>query len=289
MMRLLIGAALGSAIVAVLWFDWRTDQQGATVKAFPLSVVIGVMALIAYTEMLRLLKAKGVEVLWISGGFGALALATMPVWWQIIDSRSDPRGFHVLLLLGFLVLFVFFDQLAQRSTDTALLRIAGTVLSMLYIGVGCALVLAIRLAYDAPGLIVFLVAVKATDTGAYFTGVLFGRHKLVPKLSPSKSWEGLIGGLLCGTIAAVVVHALTASWWPFWAGRLHWALWQTAILAAALGLAGQIGDLCESLLKRSAHVKDSGQMLPEFGGVLDMLDSLLTAAPVGMVLLAILD
>ena len=123
----------------------------------------------------------------------------------------------------------------------------------------------------------FLAAVKCTDIGAYFVGSAVGRHKLIVWLSPGKSWEGLIGGLAFAAGVSILVA---------WAWKIDAAVWEAAVFGVAVALAGQFGDLCESLLKRSARVKDSGAALPEFGGVLDLLDSPLLAAPVGYVLLA---
>lgn len=108
-----------------------------------------------------------------------------------------------------------------------------------------------------------------TDAGAYFAGMAFGRHKLAPRLSPKKTWEGAIGGVLAATFMSLA--------WGTWIG-LPW--WHCAILGPALGILGQVGDLCESALKRDIGVKDFGVVLPGHGGILDRFDSLLFTAPV---------
>ena len=285
-LRIVFGAIAIAVLLGILWLDWHLEQTGSTIVGLPVGVLAAVLALIAFIEMVRLLATKGVEILWISGGLGAAGIATLPVWWQLLDSSASPQGNHILLVFGFLVVVIFFDQMVQQSVDTALLRISATAMSVLYLGVGCALALAIRVEYKTPALVLFLASVKATDVGAYFVGMTCGKHKLIPGLSPAKSWEGLIGGLAAGTLAAVGIDALTSHVWPFWTDCFDWPLWQTAVFGAAVGVAGQFGDLCESLLKRSAHVKDSGQVLPEFGGILDILDSILISAPVAMILLA---
>ncbi|RPI58417.1 MAG: CDP-archaeol synthase [Planctomycetaceae bacterium] len=127
----------------------------------------------------------------------------------------------------------------------------------------------------------FLVAVKCTDIGAYFTGSAIGRHKLIPWLSPGKTWEGLLGGMA----AAAGVSVLAV-----WAMDIHIAgsalpFWRAVVFGVVVGLIGQFGDLSESLMKRSVNVKDSGAVVPEFGGVLDILDSPLLAAPAGYLML----
>jgi phosphatidate cytidylyltransferase len=119
--------------------------------------------------------------------------------------------------------------------------------------------------------------VKFTDIGAYFTGKSIGRHKLIAWLSPGKTWEGLIGGLL---VAALVGAACA----PFLV-EVEW--WQGLIFGAIFGFVGQCGDLLESLMKRDAEVKDSGNTIPGFGGVLDVIDSPLVTAPVAYLLFSL--
>jgi phosphatidate cytidylyltransferase len=126
-------------------------------------------------------------------------------------------------------------------------------------------------------LVLYLVlVVKCADVGAFFCGTLFGRHKLLPRISPGKTWEGLFGGLAAGT-AGSLGFAWAAG------GRLGdvpLGLTHAVVLGFLLSAAGVVGDLFESLLKRAAGAKDSGSWIPGFGGVLDVLDSVLFAAPV---------
>ena len=121
------------------------------------------------------------------------------------------------------------------------------------------------------------VIVWATDAGAYCVGMLFGRHKLAPVISPKKSWEGAVGGVLCCLVAVTVYNSLVLDYtWRF-------------VLAAALicSVAGQIGDLLESWLKRWAEVKDSGSLIPGHGGLMDRFDSMTMVAPLLYYLLII--
>jgi phosphatidate cytidylyltransferase len=127
-------------------------------------------------------------------------------------------------------------------------------------------------------LVIFLAAAKFTDIGAYFTGSFIGKHKMIPWLSPGKSWEGLVGGLATAAGISVLL-----AWLLLEGDQPPLRMW--AIFGPVVGLAGQFGDLCESLLKRAAGAKDSGALVPEFGGVLDMLDSVLLSAPVATVVL----
>jgi len=127
-----------------------------------------------------------------------------------------------------------------------------------------------------------MVCVWSGDIAALYIGRAFGRHKLAPRISPGKTWEGSIASILGSLLAAGLV---------IWAGDILTArgnlilhitepIWQTLTLAAVLNIAAQLGDLLESAVKRGAGVKDSGTMLPGHGGILDRIDALLVAAPV---------
>ena len=119
------------------------------------------------------------------------------------------------------------------------------------------------------------VMIWLNDTGAYCTGSLLGRHKMFPRVSPKKSWEGFAGGLLFCVAAAVGA-------WCF--GIQGWDLWQWLVAGAVACAASTYGDLFESLLKRNAGIKDSGNLIPGHGGILDRIDSLLMVAPAFMLL-----
>ena len=119
-----------------------------------------------------------------------------------------------------------------------------------------------------------IVVTKFTDTGAYCTGVLFGKHKMIPHISPAKSWEGLVGAFITGIAMAALLLWLV----PGKLGPLD--MRHGLIIAPVLCLIGVIGDLAESVLKRCTHIKDSGHTLPGIGGILDLTDSLLFTVPV---------
>jgi phosphatidate cytidylyltransferase len=110
----------------------------------------------------------------------------------------------------------------------------------------------------------------ANDTGAFFIGRASGKHKLVPTISPSKTWEGAIGGLICAILAAIIIALLLNLISPF-----TFKYWQITLLGFLVSLFAQLGDLVESLLKRNTGVKESGNLLPGHGGILDRFDSLI--------------
>ena len=125
-----------------------------------------------------------------------------------------------------------------------------------------------------PDLVILVCAIVwMGDTGAYYIGSRWGRHKLAPTISPKKSWEGASAGLVMSLLAAVG--------WSFW--KFGWLDSRVVVIGVAAAIAGQIGDLAESMVKRGAGVKDSGNILPGHGGMLDRMDSLLFAAPTTLV------
>jgi phosphatidate cytidylyltransferase len=190
-----------------------------------------------------------------------------------------------LLMEGFSALgFLLFVVIAFRSPlERVLLDTAASIFGLLYIGYSLATIPLIWAAEHGPSLLLLLFCVVwSGDTAALYVGRSLGKHKLAPKLSPGKTWEGSIasvGGSLLVTLLLIglgewmVRHNLTGlSYDGSW---LHWL-----VLAVVLNIAAQLGDLVESALKRGAKVKDSGSLLPGHGGVLDRIDALLLAAPV---------
>ena len=153
-------------------------------------------------------------------------------------------------------------------------RLGTTLAGVLYVGVLVTFVALLKKRPDGVHGEWVLLAMTVTwfgDTGAYFTGRALGRHKLYPAISPGKTMEGAVGGLL-GSVLAVVIAKL----W-YLSGTLAW--WDCAALAIPAGALGQIGDLCESMIKRAYGVKDSGVIMPGHGGILDRVDALIFCSP----------
>jgi phosphatidate cytidylyltransferase len=166
------------------------------------------------------------------------------------------------------------DPAARRKVDCAAVVI---VVGYLIVLSGCA-VLLLRPADGGRRVVLFMACVVAADTGAYATGVLLGRHKLAPRISPKKTWEGLAGSL----VAAAVTGALLAHLF------FRTPLATGALIGICLALAATAGDLAESYVKRRAGVKDMSSLLPGHGGLMDRLDSMLPAAAVALALLTAL-
>lgn len=184
---------------------------------------------------------------------------------RVADAQAAALGGLMLtVLVGLLVRI-------RRGLEGFVLDSAASLFTATYLGVlGLPLILVLSHSDGSLRALLLFVCVPACDTGAYAVGSLLGRHKMAPKISPAKTWEGLTGGLvLAGAAGGVYVRFVLGS--PWWVG---------AIIGVALGLAAALGDLVESMIKRNAGIKDMGSAVPGHGGAMDRLDSLLAAAPV---------
>lgn len=227
-------------------------------------VVIAIVAVLAMIEFLALGRAKGYDFPTI--------LCTVIMLIIIAAFVLEPISVELGMFAALLIIpgsYVF----SRRPLEDSLPSSAIAVLATTYVGMlGGSL---IRLRNDFPEgwkLVFFLLLVVwLGDSGAYYVGKKFGRHKLSPRISPKKTVEGLIGGMTTSIITAVVIHFTFFKTFPL----LH------AIIAGViLSFAGVVGDLAESMWKRSADVKDSGTLLPGHGGFLDRFDSILFTAPI---------
>lgn len=217
-------------------------------------------------EFFRLAEAAaGVQPLRIPGYMFAAAIVPLSL------SRSLPQGMVTVTAL-FLMVMLTAAMLPGRSLADYLKSVSATLLGVLYVAAPLSLLVWVCLQTDGPYWTLFtLIVIWVSDTAAFFAGSAFGRHKSSPRISPNKTWEGTAASFG----AALWVGLLYALF--FWEGDRPWEL---IVFAALLNIAGQLGDLAESALKRSAGVKDSSQLIPGHGGVLDRIDALLFAAPV---------
>ncbi len=254
-----------------------------------LAVVIA-FTVIAQREFYGLLEGKGAEPL-VGLGLGFGLAVTLIAYLG--------NEYHTTLLVTASLLVFMIAQLGKAEITEALASISGTFFGVFYIAWllshavvlrffhGTALSRYEALDVEALGLVpdsgaffmTYVLAVSvACDAGAYFAGRLYGRRKLAPEISPNKSVEGALGGIVAGTAAAVICKAIYGVFAPELAAAFPWQL--ALAFAPVLCVAGIIGDLVESLLKRDAEVKDAGALLPGMGGVLDRIDAPLLAIPV---------
>ncbi len=266
--RLILGAVLIAALVGLVWFDasletgWAVALVGALVSAA------------GGVEFARLWREMG-----HAAGSGWTALCALLGYAGVVASAlwDDAPPEVAVAGVGAAMLASAVWYARGKSVERLVSGTAGGCVAAVYLGVLPASVVLVREEFGAWALLGVLAVIKSCDIGAYFVGMNLGKRKLIPWLSPGKTWEGLIGGM--ATAAAVGAAFSLGVEWIGWAAA--------GGLGALVGLAGQGGDLFESALKRAARVKDSGRV-PGFGGVLDLLDSPLVGVPVGFWLLRFL-
>ncbi len=157
---------------------------------------------------------------------------------------------------------------------------AGGILAVLYVGMMLYSAVSLRMLHGIGAVAAWIIVVKMGDSGAYFIGRSFGRHKLAPHLSPGKTIEGAIGGLASACLGSWLAFQFLVPYCSPSSDYTPGPWWGWIVFGLLVGAAGMMGDLVESLLKRDAGRKDSSTWMPGFGGVLDILDSLLLSAPV---------
>ena len=220
-------------------------------------------------EFFTIHRNNGSHPLWILGI--ASGMAFFLVVFLNANNLLEPKWFilFIPLLLVFLVIEMF------RDKPNPFGNVAITLLGLVYICLPLSLLS--FLVIPGPGavytpymLITVFVLIWAFDTGAYIAGVAAGRHKLYPRLSPKKTWEGVIGGVVLTVIVAVLIS------------HFYQPVNSIGMVCAALltAMGATFGDLAESMLKRSMNIKDSGKLLPGHGGLLDRIDSLLFVGPI---------
>ena len=248
-----VGLVLAAVFLATLF--WHPVAFG---------LVVAVLVAIAYLESERVLRVVGVQVLvpvLIASSLAMLAGA------YYAGPAGQAAG-ATLLLLGAMT-WLLVDPRRRDVVPT----LGATMLLGLWVGFLASY--AILLAVRPSGAVIVLAVIGSaalTDIGGYAIGVPFGRHKVVPAVSPNKSWEGLAGGLLIATLlAAVVLPLIGDTFTPV----------SAAVLAGTCGVASFLGDVIQSMIKRDLGVKDLGDFLPGHGGILDRVDGILLALPVG--------
>jgi phosphatidate cytidylyltransferase len=232
--------------------------------------LINIMILIGLWEFYKMMEAKGLKPYKAMGILSGLALS----WYIFFQQGIYANLFMSVIFIGIMVL-----ELARKEKGLAVYHISVTVFGVFYIGwLGSHLILLRELPHIkglqySLGFSFVMVTFALTwcyDTGAYFVGGWLGRRKLFPSISPGKTLEGAIGGVLCSLIGIFVARVVIAP---------YLTILQSVGLAFGASIVGQLGDLCESMIKRDVKIKDSSRAIPGHGGVLDRFDSLLFTAP----------
>lgn len=287
--RLMTSVVLVAIVTVCLGLDARYPPLGiGGLWLLPLLVffVVGTSL-----ELARLLSRSGRLVQPSVAVTGALLVALsagVPLLWELVGERYPrdcPLGTMGWIVVGGITA-VALALAAEMSTYGkgpvgSIERVASAALISVYVGLPLALLVALRMLgpdsqWGLAALVTMIAATKSADAGAYFIGRSLGRHKLIPRVSPGKTWEGAVGGIV---LAIAVSWACLMAIFPALTGAPSQAPWWGALaLGTACALSGLFGDLAESLIKRDAGVKDSGGLLPGLGGVWDVTDSLIGAA-----------
>jgi phosphatidate cytidylyltransferase len=249
----------------------------------------GVMVFLAVTGLIEfygLLEHRGMACFkrWGMVGGVLLMVGTFLHLTGHIGTQGSPARVNDFET-SFLILFVLglcLRQFFSKSNTTGILAISTTLFGLMYVPWLLNFIQKIQFFAFADPLegtgkyyvLYFILVTKFSDTGAYAVGSLFGKHKMIPRISPGKTWEGFAGAILVSTSASLAFAQLLGQ-------RMAGMNWMHAIiLGVILSVSAVIGDLIESLFKREAGVKDSGRLFPGIGGILDLLDSLLFNAPI---------
>jgi phosphatidate cytidylyltransferase len=284
--RLITGPLLSVALIALIFFDNKLDcltcqcgtplQPGLLIAI--LAMLVAPLAALEFGAMANNLRIRcNIPMLIISMEAWIVAIYLMP------DSMPVSKAiaiFSTIFVIGFA--FTVFSLSKGKQLDGVLAGATFTIGTAAYVALGFGLLLLIRREHSAWWILGIIAIVKMCDTGAFFVGCNFGKRKLIPWISPAKSWEGLIGGLATASLTAV---GLAVANNHLLVDEPTIPLVYAAFLGILFGLVGQLGDLLMSVFKRDSGVKDASSILPGLGGILDVLDSLLIVSTIAYWLL----
>ncbi|MHC4993815.1 MAG: phosphatidate cytidylyltransferase [Planctomycetota bacterium] len=293
--RLIFGPIMIACVLAVFWADNYLQTLAAPAflqgvinegPNFPPGVALCLLVLLIAplpaAELSAMFEAKGIDVNATLVTASAVTAATA----LYVRADAIALGAVAILTLAAALIVHTRGQRIEGSMQAA----AATLMAGAYLGLTVGCLLAMRHEHSAWTIVAIILITKSSDIGAYFTGKAIGKRKLIPWLSPGKTWEGFFGGVALAVLVAMGFAALSqstelASVYTVINGQVSEVARSYAVGAAALGgaiiaVVAVLGDLTVSLFKRDAGLKDSGASIPGFGGVLDVLDSPLLVAPV---------
>ena len=241
------------SLIALVWFALAYHRE-------VFAVVVAVAVLLGIREIVRAFSARGIYISVVSLAVGALAL-TYATW------NGGAAGLAIATAIAIPLLLI---QLLTKGPDGFVQSATATTFSLLYLPfLGGFLILLAKPSTGLERVMTFVVLVGCNDTFGYVVGVLFGKHPLVPVISPKKSWEGLTGSIVFTVIGGSLAFKYIMT--------MHW--WIGAVVGLMIVFTATCGDLIESAMKRDLQLKDMGTLLPGHGGILDRLDSVLISAP----------
>ena len=273
--RLITTVILWTVILAAMFSGSALISDGIFI------LLIFLFAMAGLLEFYGLAEKRGLAYFKWCGLFGG-ALLMVGTFLELIGkigTQGSPArvndfetGFIILFVLGLCV-----RQLASKSNASGITAIATTLFGLMYVPWLLNFIQKINFFPGVDGkffVLYFILVTKFSDMGAYLTGSLIGRHKMIPRISSGKTWEGFGGAIFLSTVSSLVFVQFLGDKMP----GMNWT--HAVILGIVLSSTAVVGDLIESLFKREAGVKDSGNFFPGIGGILDLLDSLLFNAPI---------
>jgi phosphatidate cytidylyltransferase len=271
--RLVFGTLMTVFFAAIVIFDGWLDgtltasaADDKSVQGTLLCILIVLLVIPAQMELSKLAAAKNLKIFTPLAIIASILFATTWYWLQFLQIESR---IYLYFIPAFVLMALLLYQYIRYGTSAVLANCGASYFSIIYLGLLGAFALAVRIDFGPWALLMFVFVVKSADIGAYSFGSLFGKHKFSPEISPSKSWEGMAGAVAAATVVAI----------PFAVSCDIMVWWLAVIFGCCFAFIGQMGDLAESMIKRDAKQKDSAIVVPGFGGILDILDSLLLAAP----------
>ncbi|MBI2898944.1 MAG: phosphatidate cytidylyltransferase [Planctomycetes bacterium] len=276
LIRVIGAPILLAALFAIVWLDYRFERVVAV------RFLVAAASALGTVELLLMMRGRGHAVLFAP--VVVLVAAPMLPWSWMLARPVAVAFLPAAALFVTCVLSLLVFRHGAFTVEAAALSIAAFAYMSL-MNFACSPPPPVAEARFAWFILFAVAANKGSDMAAFVAGKSVGRHKMTPALSPNKTWEGAAAGGIVGTAAAFAV----LRWTPIHADFARVPDWALLALALSVTIASQIGDLVESAFKRWADVKDSGRLLPEFGGILDMMDSFIVSVPVafaGSVLLS---
>ena len=274
----LLGAWLDAVLDRVAIGGWLADllDRDTLPPGIIVFLFMGALSAAGGIELAGILRAKSVTAsTWLTA---TLAVCGLSVTTFAPRTQDGVFGVAVVAtMLGLALVFSLIYYSRRRRVQGMIAAAGGALLAFCYLGLLAGFIVAIRREHAVWILVWVLLVAKSSDIGAFVTGKSIGKHKLIVWLSPGKTWEGFFGGIVFASVIGAATAPLVG-WLVGDAPSPSWLL--GAILGAVFGVMGQAGDLLASLLKRDAGIKDSGSSIPGFGGVLDVVDSLMLVAPV---------
>ena len=250
--RIISSVILIGIVSATVFVDWLC------------AALITIFIVLGLYEFFTMVKKKGISI-YKYFGIGMGLIIPLSILFQFELTKSWELLFVVVAFL-----FLIIMQFRRRENSGVVVGISTTIFGILYVSWFLSFLIKIRYFVNGMGLFTaVLLITKLGDIGAYLVGTRFGKNLLIPRISPKKSVQGAMGGLIFSILAALASKPL-----------LNLSYLHLIFVGASLGILGQLGDLSESLMKRDCQVKDSGSIFPGMGGALDLVDSLLFTGPV---------